>query len=435
VAFYAHRAAIRFALYERSSAFGGLCRTLRCGDHLYDSGAHRFHDRDAEITADLRSLLGDELLEVKAPSQVFDRGRFIDFPPTPLAFVRQAGFRDAGRIGAEILSERLRRKSECTTFADFAVHQFGHTLARRLLLDYSEKLWGLPVDQLSPDVATRRLHGMTIRSLLTELLVPGRRAAHIDGRFLYPRDGYGRIADRLVESLPAVSMHLGSEVAALECDAGTVRRIRFTDREPLDVAGRVVSTLPLTLTAALLRDVLSDEAREAVAALRFRHVRIVFLRLAQSCVSTNASIYLPAPEICVSRVYEPRNRSTSMAPPGETSLVAEVPCFTGDPIARLTDQALVTRVIDDLASIRLLDRGRVVDWRHHFLANAYPVYSLDHAMRARTVLDALSAIGNLDVAGRAGRFFYTHLHDQMRFAKDYVASLRRGRTLAAAASS
>jgi protoporphyrinogen oxidase len=433
VAFYAQRAGIRFALYERSLTYGGLCRTLRCGDHLYDSGAHRFHDRDAEVTQDVRSLLGDELVRVTAPSQIYDHGRFIDFPPTPLGLVRSTGLRDAGRIGAEIIGARLRRTAESASFADFAVRRFGRTLARRLLLDYSEKLWGLPADQLSPDIATRRLHGMTVRSLLTELIVPGRKAAHIDGEFLYPRGGYGRIAERLIDCLPAAALHAGCEVTGIECHAGAVRRIHFARLPAIEVAGRVVSTLPLTLLVNLLGDNLANVAREAAARLRFRHIRLVFLRLAQHRVTPNASIYLPDQSLCVSRVSEPRNRSPEMAPQGETSLVAEVPCFPGDPLHQLADEAMARRVIDDLVSTGLIDRSRVLDWRHHLLPNAYPVYSLDYAQQVKTILDALSQLENLDTVGRGGRFFYTHLHDQMRFGRDYVMTRRRGRVMTAAA--
>ena len=207
VAYYAHRANIPFTLYESEAEPGGMCRTLRCGDHLYDRGAHRFHDRDAEITHDVLALMGAELSRVDAASAIWDRGRFIDFPPTPLNVMFAYGFREAGRICFDLLRSGLRRRRGPTeSFEDFAVRRFGRTLARRILLNYSAKLWGLPTDQLSPDVATRRLQGMTLRSLLYELVFPGGKTEHIDGSFLYPRRGYGRIVDALVGALPAASI-------------------------------------------------------------------------------------------------------------------------------------------------------------------------------------------------------------------------------------
>jgi protoporphyrinogen oxidase len=422
-AFYAHRSGIPFQLFEKSPRLGGLCRTLRHGDHLYDCGAHRFHDRDAEITGDVRALMGDDLIEVNAPSKIYDRGRFIDFPPTPLNILF-SGFnlRESGRIGIELIRSRSRGATGAS-FADFAISQFGETLARRLLLNYSEKLWGLPADQLSPDVATRRLQGMTLASLFYEVLFPKKKTTHIDGSFLYPRNGYGQIVEALEASLPRESLRTGHDITRLECDRGRIRRIHFADRHHVDVASRVVSTLPLTLTVKFLGDRVSDDVREAVSELRFRHIRMFFLRLAQPHVSSNASIYIPDPKMCVTRMYEPKNRSPRMAPAHETSLVVEVPCFTGDSIESTPTEDLATRVIAELSSIGIIEASKVIVWSHHFLPNAYPVYSLNYQKHVARIVKGLGAIGNLDLVGRGGQFFYSHLHDQLRFGKDYVANL------------
>jgi protoporphyrinogen oxidase len=427
VAFYAHRAGLPFALFEGSSELGGMCRTLRCGDHLYDSGAHRFHDRDPEITRDLVALLGDDLIRVNAPSAIWDRGRFIDFPPTPLNVMFAYGFREAGRIGRDLLRSGLRRRRSAVSFEDFAVSRFGETLARRILLNYSEKLWGLPSDQLSPDIATQRLQGMTLRSLLYELVFPGAKTEHVDGSFLYPRRGYGQITDALVRALPAESIRTGFEVASLECDNGIVRQIHFTGGRALEVRDRVVSTLPLPLLVKLLGDAAPDPARVAASRLRFRHVRLLFLRLEAARMSGNASIYIPDPAFCISRIYEPRNRSAAMAPDGETSLVVEAPCFSGDAVERLPADDFVERAVGELTALHLLNPREIIESRQHFIANAYPVYTNDYARDARVIREALSGIVNLETIGRAGRFVYSHLHDQLRFGKDYVRMLTDSR--------
>jgi len=422
-AFYAHRAGLPFLLFEKSPHLGGLCRTLTLGEHSYDCGAHRFHDRDADITSDVRALMGDELVAVDAPSKIYDRGRFIDFPPTPLNMLF-SGFNlwESGRIGLELIRSR-RRATPAVSFADFAVGQFGETLARRLLLNYSEKLWGLPADQLSPDIATRRLQGMTLTSLFFELLFPKKKTTHIDGSFLYPRDGYGQIVGALEAAIPRDSIRTEHDIVRLECDRNRIRRIHFATQHHVDTGSRVVSTLPLTLMANLLDHALADEIREAAAGLRFRHIRLFFLRLDQPRVSANASIYIPDPKLCVTRMYEPKNRSPKMAPSHETSLVVEVPCFTDDPIYATTTEDLASRVVAELDGIGIIKARKVLEWRHHFLPNAYPVYSLNYASRVSQIIDALGAISNVDLIGRGGQFFYSHLHDQLRFGKDYAAGL------------
>lgn len=421
-AFYARRANVPFVLFERSGALGGMCRTFRHGEHSYDAGAHRFHDRDPDVTRDLVELMGDELVAVSAPSMVWDHGRFIDFPPTPLNLLSSYPIGEVIGIGFELLKVRLRPRP-CVSFRDFAVSQFGETLSRRILLNYSEKLWGLPADQLSPDIATRRLQGMTLRSLFFELLLPSKKTTHIDGSFLYPRRGYGQIAESLAGKLPHDSICLGHEVEALECDEGKITRIRFAGGQTISPSGRILSTLPITFLVKLLGDEIPQEARQAAGRLRFRQIRLIFLRLARSRLSANASIYVPDPEFCISRLYEPKNRSAHMAPNNETSLVIEAPCFRDDPIDRLTPDELAQRVIDELTQLSLIKREEVIEWKHHYLANAYPVYTQNYAEQVRIVRDALKPIVNLDTIGRAGLFFYSHLHDQLRFGKDYIASL------------
>ena len=421
VAFYAQRAGVPFTLFEKSAELGGMCRTLRHGEHLYDCGAHRFHDQDGDITRDVLELMGDEMLAVDAPSMIWDRGRFVDFPPTPLNAILACGPIEVWRIGVELLRAYLRPR-ECASFEDFAISQFGETLARRIALNYSEKLWGLPAARLSPNIATRRLKGMTLRSLFFELILPGKKTSHIDGAFLYPRRGYGRIVQNLESTLPPDSIRLAHEIVRIQCERGKIARILFAGGHVVEPRGRVVSTLPLTVLVKFLGEQISAEARQAAARLRFRQIRLFFLRLKRPQLSANASIYIPDPQFCISRLYEPKNRSAALAPPGETSVVVEVPCFPDDPIQRMPNEDLAERVITELVALKLVDRAEVVEWKHHFLANAYPVYSLDYSNEIRIITEELARISNLSTIGRAGLFLYSHLHDQLRLAKDYVAA-------------
>jgi protoporphyrinogen oxidase len=289
------------------------------------------------------------------------------------------------------------------------------------VLNYSEKLWGLPAAQLSPDIATRRLKGMTLRSLFLELMFPSRKTTHIDGAFLYPRGGYGRIVQNLESPLPHASLRRAHEIVRLQCEGGAITRIHFADGQVVVPRGRVVSTLPLTVLVKFLGDQISADARQAAASLRFRQIRLFFIRLKRPQLSANASIYIPDPEFCISRLSEPKNRSAAMAPPDETSVVVEVPCFLDDPIQRMPNEDLAERVTAELVALKLVNRAEVVEWKHHFLANAYPVYSTDYSRQIRIITEPLAQISNLTTLGRAGLFSYGHLHDQLRMAKDCIA--------------
>ena len=315
VAFYADRAGLPFELYEGSPDLGGMCRTLRHGDHLYDRGAHRFHDRDPEITRDIVELMGEELVRVEAPSAILDGGRFIDFPPTPLNVMFAYGFREAGRICLDLLRSGLAAPAGGGQLRGF----------RRQALRRDPRA-------ADPPQLFRQALGTSDRSALARHRDPAaagndaavaavraglpgrqdrahRRQLPVSARRLRPdRRCARRLAPRRNRSAPA------SRSRRLECDGGVVRRIRFAGGRTLEVEDRVVSTLPLPLLVRLLGDALPEPAREAASRLRFRHVRLLFLRLDRSRVSGHASIYIPDPAFCVSRIYEPKNRSAAMAP-------------------------------------------------------------------------------------------------------------------------
>ncbi len=420
-AYYAHRAGIPFRLYEQASRLGGLCQTFRCGRHAYDCGAHRFHDRIPEITADVRALLGSELVPVTSPSKIYDAGRFINFPPTPLNLIRNADLGELWGICAELVRGRRRRSAD-RSFEDFAFRNFGETLACRYLLNYSEKVWGLPAEQLSPDVATRRLAGMSLATLLREFVMSRELASHIDGTFLYPRGGYGRIAEAIADALPAECITTGDGVARLICDGTRISEVVLASGESVKPRGQVVSTLPLTVVVGLLGAAVTDEVRDAARGLRFRSIRLLFLRLARPSVSENATIYLPQQEFCFTRIHEPRNRSEQLAPPGETGIVVEVPCFTDDPLFSQPAERLVQRVVSELSQTGLIGESDLLEWQHRVLATAYPVYGLGYADKVASVAKGLARITNLTALGRNAEFAYGHLHDQLHRARQYVAS-------------
>jgi len=54
IGYYAKKKGIPFTIYEASDCIGGNSTTLRHGDFLYDSGAHRLHDKDASVTEELQ---------------------------------------------------------------------------------------------------------------------------------------------------------------------------------------------------------------------------------------------------------------------------------------------------------------------------------------------------------------------------------------------
>ena len=107
VGYFAKKKNFPFTIYEEADHLGGNCITLKHGNFSFDSGAHRLHDKDPEMTAELKSLLGDDLMKIEVPSQIYHNGRFIDFPLSPLNLLLGLGLITSFRATLSLLKAKL----------------------------------------------------------------------------------------------------------------------------------------------------------------------------------------------------------------------------------------------------------------------------------------------------------------------------------------
>ncbi len=423
VGWYARQAGLPCTVLEARPVVGGNCITYEEQGFRFDSGAHRFHDKDAEVTADVARLLGDELRSIEVPSYIHDDGALVPFPLAPFHLLGHLGPRAFAKAGLEVLKARSSVREAPANFEEFAIATYGRTVASRFLLNYSEKLWGLPCSRLSPDVAGKRLAGLGLKTFLAEA-VGGVRAKdrHVDGRFWYPRAGYGRIVEAMAVACEPGSIRTGTRVARIRHDGRRIRSVETTGGDSFAV-DQVVSTLPLDLFLGMLDPAPPAELRTLASAMTYRSVVLAAFFLDRPSINDAGTVYFPAQCYPFTRVYEPRNRSDAMAPPGCTSLVAEVPCATGDATWRMDDEALLGAVRAPLEGIGWIRKGEVLGSAVRRMPHAYPVLEAGYTGLRDRVHAELGCFTNLRFSGRSGRFVYSWLHEMLRFGKDIVADV------------
>jgi len=404
-----------YRVLEAAPTHGGNARTIRFGQFLYDTGPHRFHDRDPAATRRVLELLGNDMQTVDAPSRIYWNGRFVDFPLRPLQALTSGSISRAARAIVDLLAARLTSANPANVedFDSWARLRFGRTVAESFLIPFSEKLWGLPAAELSPDIAGRRLPGFRLLSLLKEAVLRESRRDHLEGRFLYPRHGYGQIVDAVAQQLAPGRLQCDCRVTRVRTAGGKISGVECRSKEGVETfqADAVVNTLPITLLVRMMEPAPPADVLAAAARLRFRDVLLVALFLDQESVSDAACTYFSDARVPFSRAHEPRNRSRLMSPPGKTSLVVEFPCFEGNPIWTRHEATVVDDLIRELARIGLIEPGKVEASHVTRLHKAYPVYSKDYGKLSRIVLSYLSTFENLQTIGRGGSFFYGHVHD------------------------
>ena len=420
VAYFARKHRLPFTLYEASDRIGGNAATLRRGDFLFDTGAHRFHDKDPEITQEVKQLLGDELVKVHAQSQIYFDGKMIDFPPSPFNLLKNLGLFTCLKAALELVKSRLDSTDPEANFENFALKMYGKTLADCFLLRYSEKLWGVPCRQLSPVVSGKRLKGLGLNTFFIEALF-GRRAKtqHLEGSFYYPQRGYGSIVEKLAAYCGENQIRRGARITQVFHTGQRIQAIEINGRERIETE-QVVNTLPLPFFLELMAPSPPQEILSAARTLRFRNLILVAIFLNKQSVNPYATVYFPNPDVPFTRIYEPRNRSRLMAPPGKTSLVAEIPCWRGDTLWKLEDAKLAGLVQAELLRIGWVNEKEIIDTCVYRMENTYPVIETGVEERRERISGYLSCFENLKISGRSGQFTYTHVHDMLRFGKDII---------------
>jgi len=426
VAYYAKNRQIPLVLYEAASRVGGNTVTLKQGEFLYDSGAHRVHDRDPSVTDEIKKLLGPDLRKINVPSQIYHNGCLIDFPLSPLNLLKNFGLLKFTRAVTEVLRSRLNGRRRDQNFEDFAVRTYGREIAESFLLNYSQKLWGVPCKNLSVNIAGKRLRGLDIRTFLVEAIF-GQKAKtdHLEGSaFYYPRRGIGTIPEAIARSCGSEQIQTSSRVTKIFHDTRKIQGIEINGDEIVPVGSHtVVSTLPMNCFLQSMEPKPPEEILQLADKLKFRNLLLVAIFLEKETITHNATTYFPEAGFPLTRFYEPKNRSSSMSPAGKTSVVAEIPCQPEDSIWRANDASLIEMISEYLFRIGWIEKEEILDSVVERLEYAYPILETSFEERVKRITDFLGSFENLRLSGRNALFAYSWVHDMMRLGRDIVDGL------------
>ena len=432
---FARERSFPFQILEAREEVGGNARTLSYSPSAdrpevqfrFDTGAHRFHDRNPQATRIVRELLGDDLVKIDVPSRIDYRGRLVRFPLSPGDLCLKLGPLAVARGIADLARARKAGAPTGNDFESHAVHRYGRTIAETFLLGYSEKLWGLPCHRLSKDIGGERTRGLDLRTLAREWILGARSgSSHLDGSFYYPRGGIGRIPEALAESCGRSRIRTLARITRLQHDGRSIRAVEVNGDERIEVQ-QLISTLPMTRLISSLDPPAPPEIVESARSLRFRNVVLVMVALARERVSPYGSIYFSDSRVPFTRMYEPKNRGESMAPPGATSLVVEIPCGADDPVWNAQPETLSQRICELLQSMKWIRAEEVLGTCVERIGHAYPVLELENDVALRILMDYLQRFENLVLAGRNGRFAYAHIHDMIEAGRASIDAIEQRR--------
>jgi protoporphyrinogen oxidase len=402
---------------ERNNYVGGLATTFKHNGYKFDLGGHRWFTKNENLNDWFRHLMQGELVLVDRISRIYHDGQYFNYPIRLKEILTQSRPLAIVGIGASFLWSSLKQAvvdQPIVNMEQAYIAQFGASLYRMFFQRYSEKVWGRCCTELSADWVAQRSRGLSIWALAREALLGSRKdVVSLIDQFMYPRDGYGRISDRMAEGVIASGndVLLQSQVMGLlyqEPNKIEVVYLRDGQKQRVE-ADNIVSTIPLGRLVLMLEPSCDSSAADAARSLVFRDLITVNLMLRKKQVSTDTWLYIQDQNIVFGRMHEPKNWSSAMVPDDDhTSLVLECFCSKGDQIWTMTDKAIGDRCIQDLEKLNFIEAREVEDVLVIRTRDAYPVYDLLYQKKISLIQDELQKYVGLHTVGRGGTFRYNN---------------------------
>lgn len=414
-----------FLIVEKDVKVGGLSKTYTIREDdgsvfLTDNGPHRFFSKNPYLYEFIEDLLGEEWIVVNRQTRQYIDGVFFEYPINFKQVLRDVPFWKLIRMGIDYVYAFLRyklMKKEVKTFKDHVYANFGKTLGEFNMINYTEKIWGVPAETLHPDWAKQRIKGLNLRSVLINALretgKKGDSPKSLVDAFYYPQYGtgliYETIADKLTNkgheiftsSEPVAIHHKDKKITSVDIktDGGDIVTVE---------ADHIVESVPVPAFLKLLNPAPPEEVMTALGKLTYRSQVYVFITLDKESVTDDQWIYFPSKNIPIGRMSEMKNFSKDMTPEGKTSLFIEYFCFEGDDMWTMNDDDLIKMTVDILEETDFIQSSEVRKGYVIRKKDVYPVYDLEYKEYLKTIMDYVDSFENLHAIGRPGRFRYNN---------------------------
>jgi protoporphyrinogen oxidase len=407
---------------ERAAAVGGMAGSFEVAGLRVDYGSHRLHPATPpDVLSALRGLLGGDLQTRPRHGRIRLLDRWLAFPLRTGDLLRRTPRRFAARAAVDAATGPLRRQ-RADTFAEVVRAGLGPAVLDAFYGPYARKLWDADATDLAGELARRRVSAASPADIVRRLARGARGGRRT---FLYPRRGFGAIAEALADAAVSAGadLLLGRAVTGLHPHADGGGWTVAVDGAGALEADQVWSTAPLPALVGMV-DPAPDEAVAAASGLQHRALVLLYLVLDRARWTEFDAHYFPGPEVLAARVSEPRNyRDDPDQPDDRTVLCAEIACWAGDEVWAAPDEELADRLATGLGAAGLPE-PRPVAVESRRLARVYPVYRPGVDTDLAAVEAWAGSLGGLITFGRQGLFTPDNTHHALAMGWDAADSLR-----------
>jgi protoporphyrinogen oxidase len=477
------RSDVKPIILEKSTFMGGISRTVEYKGNRIDIGGHRFFSKSdrvmnwwlqhmpmegtpgnvqeityrnsaRELPAHTPYGNGNGVMLLRErKSRIYFLRKFFEYPIQLSAeTLRNLGLWRVTKIGVSYLQVALFPPKEVDNLEQFFISRFGRELYLTFFKSYTEKVWGVPCEQISAEWGAQRIKGLSIRKTLAHMVqkVAGKKKEDVRQKgtetsliekFMYPKLGPGQLWEIVAAKVKDMGgkIYTEQEVDELRTDGDRIVSVITRDKDGKRTEFRgdyFFSTMPVKeLVNALDADV-PDGVREVSDNLQYRDFITVGLLVSKLAVRDKNNpktlikdnwIYIQEPEVKAGRLQIFNNWSPYMVrDPNTVWIGVEYFCYDTDDMWKLPDKEMAALAARELAEIGIIEEKDVLDATVIHMPKTYPAYfgAYERFMDVRSYLDDFE---NLFLVGRNGMHKYNNQDHSMLTAMTAVDNIIEGR--------
>ena len=404
---------------ERDETIGGLCRSRTEAGFTFDSGgSHILFSRDTEVLSFMLSVLGENAERRNRKTKILYKDRYVKYPFENGLYQLpdEDRFFCINEFVKNLIAVEKGEVPPPKNFAEWITCTFGRGIADCYMLPYNEKIWNYPASRMSHHWVEGRIPRPPVEDIIRSAIGIETEGYTHQAVFSYPVTGGIEALIRAIAEpiLPAVRTGFG--VTSIREEKGG---FVVSDGKETVHADRLVSTIPLQNLLPALSDVPAD-VQSACDALRYNSLCSVFIGL-EGSVPDISWLYVPDPATGLfNRISFPSNYSTAVAPPGHSSILAEITFNDGDEVSAMPGDAVIEHTVASLIAAGIIpSRDNVIYTgvaREQF---AYVVYDTEYLKNIKIVREFCQE-RCIDLVGRFSQFEYLNMDGCIRSAINFV---------------
>ncbi|MCW4015769.1 MAG: FAD-dependent oxidoreductase [Candidatus Bathyarchaeota archaeon] len=406
---------------EKEAECGGLIRSLKKDGFTFDyCGSHVIFSKDNIAQNFILDLLGYNKLKRMRNTKVLYNNRYVKYPfENGLANLsQQENFECLYTFFQTTLKKAQNKLQKPRNLQEWCYYTFGKGISEKYLIPYNEKIWKYPPSKTSLKWVDRIPNPPVADIVKSSLGIETEGYTH-QLFFYYPK----------VDGIQALGNSLKQKIDDKITTNFEVTRVTKENEKWIISNGveekfydKIVSTIPVQKFLGALDT--PKEIRKAGRDLKYASLITVMLGLNTNTINNLSWLYIPDKNVMPHRVSFPSNYSPDVVPKGKSSVLAEVTCSKCDKIWRMSESRLIEHVIDDLHSLKILDKKSICFTAVKKTEFAYVINDLDYEQNITLIKNYLNALG-VDLLGRFSEFAYLNMDACVRRSLDYVENHRK----------